>query len=332
MIYDLVITSLPGLKKDKPAPGPTFIKAFLEPLGYAVKVVDGHKLGTLQDIKKEISKYQFRWLGISVFSFLQVDDALKLAEPFDNVVFGGAGVDMGWPTKNFLVGQGEHTLVEFLKGNFNFPGINGIPSLATILETTKGEEKIEAIKEWRKRVGNSKAKQMAMSAIKTPYNSQLKIIKEHHKENNSLWQVYLRLPDKSFLHSSNFRNKPIVVFNSASLCGKTKQLSAFEELYQTGKIIPVAIPTNEFGQQEPGDNKDIGKNYAEKYGVTFPILEKVDLTHPFFKTFGMPDWNFNKWLFCEDHLFVQQHGSKVMPMDLVGLTGPSTQSVSVGKP
>jgi radical SAM superfamily enzyme YgiQ (UPF0313 family) len=124
MIYDLVITSLPGLDKAKPVPGPAFIKGYLEPLGYKVKVIDGNQLDTLENIHKEIAKYQFKWLGISVFSFLQKDDALKLAEPYDNVVFGGSGVDKNWPRKHFIRGE-EHALKAFMEGNLDFPGING---------------------------------------------------------------------------------------------------------------------------------------------------------------------------------------------------------------
>ena len=78
MIYDIVITSLPGMDKDKPAPGPSFLKGFLEPLGYKVKVIDGNQYDDLQRIHLEISQYKFKWLGISVFSFMQKDDALKL--------------------------------------------------------------------------------------------------------------------------------------------------------------------------------------------------------------------------------------------------------------
>mgnify|MGYP005994272123 FL=1 len=124
-MYDIVITSLPGMDKDKPAPGPAFLKGFLEPLGYKVKVIDGNQLDTLERIHLEISQYEFKWLGISVFSYLQKDDALKLAEEYDNVLFGGSGVDVNWPKKNYIVGEGEHALLEFLKGNLDYPGING---------------------------------------------------------------------------------------------------------------------------------------------------------------------------------------------------------------
>lgn len=124
-MYDIVITSLPGMDKDKPAPGPAFLKGFLEPLGYKVKVIDGNQLDDLERIHLEISQYDFKWLGISVFSYLQKDDALKLAEEYDNVLFGGSGVDINWPRKNYIVGEGEYALLEFLKGNLDYPGING---------------------------------------------------------------------------------------------------------------------------------------------------------------------------------------------------------------
>jgi len=126
-MYDIVITSLPGMDKDKPAPGPSFLKGFLEPLGYKVKVIDGNQYDDLHRIHLEISQYKFKWLGISVFSFMQKKDALKLGEEYDNVLYGGSGVDLKWPKKNFIVGEGEFALLEFLKGNLDYPGINGKP-------------------------------------------------------------------------------------------------------------------------------------------------------------------------------------------------------------
>lgn len=124
MIYDLVITSLPGMDKNKPAPGPAFIKGYLQKYGYKVKVIEGNLYDSLYDIQKEINKYQFKWLGISVFSFLQKEDALKLADPYENVLFGGSGVDKNWPRKHFIRGE-EHALKAFMEGNLNFPGIDG---------------------------------------------------------------------------------------------------------------------------------------------------------------------------------------------------------------
>jgi glutathione peroxidase len=330
MKFDLVITSLPGLKKNLPAPGPTYIKSYLEPLGFKVKLIQGHMLDDLKAIQDEIKKYQYRWLGISVFSFLQIDDALKLAEPFDNVFFGGAGVDYNWPTENYIVGQGEHTLVEFLQGNFDFPGINGKPDLPTILEITTKEDKEKELQNWRIKVGEDKAKEMAMSTMKNTTRSKLKMIKEEHVKTNSIWQVYLKSPTGFITNGviTKGKPKPILVFNSASLCGFTEQLSQFEELFQSGKATPIAIPTNDFGQQEPGNDEEIIKHYKDKFGVTFPVLAKADLEHPFFKTFGMPTWNFNKYLFDYQHNFVKQYESKVMPMDFVKIIDSLDQNIS----
>jgi len=315
-----VITSLPGLKKDRPAPGPTYIKGYLEPFGFKVKLIEGHKLDDLQAINEEIKKYEYRWLGISVFSFVQIDDALKLAEPFENVFFGGAGVGLKWPTKNYIVGQGEQTLVEFLKGNFDFPGINGLPDLPTILETTADDIKVKELRNWRIKVGEAYAKEMAMSTMKNTVRSELKMLQESHIRTNSIWQVYMQSREEFVTGSVLLKNgpkRPILVFNSASQCGYTKQLAEFEELYQTGKITPIAIPTNEFGQQEPNADDRICDLYKENYGVTFPVLLKTDLQHPFFKTFGMPTWNFNKWLFDAEHNFVDHYDSKIPPMDFI---------------
>ena len=97
MLYDALITSLPGMDKSKPAPGPSFLKGYLETQGFKIKVIDGNQLDTLDNIHKEIAKYDFRWLGISVFSYEQKDDALKLGERYENVLYGGSGVDIAWP-------------------------------------------------------------------------------------------------------------------------------------------------------------------------------------------------------------------------------------------
>ena len=125
MLYDALITSLPGMDKSKPAPGPSFLKGYLETQGFKIKVIDGNQLDTLDNIHKEIAKYDFRWLGISVFSYEQKDDALKLGERYENVLYGGSGVDIAWPSKYYITGEGEYAFVEFLNNNFDYPGING---------------------------------------------------------------------------------------------------------------------------------------------------------------------------------------------------------------
>ena len=128
-----------------------------------------------------------------------------------------------------------------------------------------------------------------------------------------LIELGLESYELGLLSSDRFYNKPIIVFNSASFCGYTGQLSKFEELYQSGNAIPIALPTNEFGAQEPGDDFEISQFYKTKFNVSFPVCKKATMEHILFKTFGRPDWNFNKYLFDKDHNFVKQFKSSVRP-------------------
>lgn len=127
MKYDILITSVPHMDKDKPAPGPAFIKAYLEREGFSVMVIDGNRIEEPTSIIEEIDKYDFKWLGISVFSYEQEKIALTIGNMYDNVVYGGPGVHLNWQTENYIVGEGEYALLEFLKGNLDYPGINGSP-------------------------------------------------------------------------------------------------------------------------------------------------------------------------------------------------------------
>tara|TARA_Y100000590_G_scaffold103595_1_gene117722 strand:+ start:2295 stop:2849 length:555 start_codon:yes stop_codon:yes gene_type:complete len=114
--------------------------------------------------------------------------------------------------------------------------------------------------------------------------------------------------DGTKLNLAEFQNKIIIVVNVASQCGFTKQYNDMQkvwEKYQNKGLVMIGVPSNDFGNQEPGDNSEI-KNFCEaKFGITFPMTEKVivkgDNAHPFFiwakKNYGkdaVPKWNFHK--------------------------------------
>ncbi len=114
--------------------------------------------------------------------------------------------------------------------------------------------------------------------------------------------------DGSELNLSNFKNKVIVIINVASQCGFTKQYEDMQkvwEKYQDKGIIIIGVPSNDFGNQEPGTNKEI-KDFCEaKFGITFQMTGKVKVkgpeAHPFYlwakKNHGkkaVPKWNFHK--------------------------------------
>lgn len=125
MKYDIVLLSLPDTFKRQPPAGLGYLKSFLEQHNKSVKVIDGNRLENYYKIILEVDRYEYEWLGISVFSYEQKELALKIGSEFKNVIYGGAGVKQDWPIKPFIVGEGEYSLLEFLNNNLNFPGING---------------------------------------------------------------------------------------------------------------------------------------------------------------------------------------------------------------
>lgn len=106
-----------------------------------------------------------------------------------------------------------------------------------------------------------------------------------------------------------WRGKPILVVNTASFCGFTPQYADLEKLWQQYKgrgLVVLGVPSNDFGQQEPGSAKEI-KAFCETYDVSFPLAGKEKVlgadAHPFYRWIaaelgdaGVPRWNFHKYL------------------------------------
>ena len=120
--------------------------------------------------------------------------------------------------------------------------------------------------------------------------------------------------DGTNLNLSDYKNKVIIIVNVASQCGFTKQYEDMQkvwEKYQKEGIVMIGVPSNDFGNQEPGNNSEI-KNFCEaKFGITFPMTEKVSVkgedAHPFFiwakNNYGksaIPKWNFHKIVIGKD--------------------------------
>ncbi|MDD4641835.1 MAG: glutathione peroxidase [Bacteroidales bacterium] len=108
---------------------------------------------------------------------------------------------------------------------------------------------------------------------------------------------------------SKYKNKTLLIVNVASKCGYTKQYEPLEELYKKYKdqgFLILGFPSNQFMNQEPGTNEEIQEFCRLNYGVTFPVLAKIevngDQAHPLYKylkeqTGGAAiKWNFNKFL------------------------------------
>ena len=110
----------------------------------------------------------------------------------------------------------------------------------------------------------------------------------------------------------SYKGKTVLIVNTASKCGLTPQFEGLENLYQKYKdkgLVILGFPCNQFGNQEPGDEKSISEGCLLNYGVTFQMFSKIDVNddnaHPIYKylkkelgdLFGSKiKWNFTKFL------------------------------------
>ena len=127
---------------------------------------------------------------------------------------------------------------------------------------------------------------------------------------------------------ADYRGKALLVVNTASKCGYTKQYAPMEQLYQKYKdrgFEVLAFPANNFMGQEPGTNEEIRAFCTAKFNTTFPLFAKIsvkgDDIHPLYKYLtALPElsgdiaWNFNKFLVDPSGKVVARFGSKVDPM------------------
>jgi len=128
---------------------------------------------------------------------------------------------------------------------------------------------------------------------------------------------------------ADYAGKPIMVVNTASLCGYTPQYSGLEQLFTRfhGRGLQlIGVPSNDFGGQEPGGAPEISATANKEYGVTFPLTAKADVVgpkaHPFYKWAATerpretPKWNFHKYLVGRDGHIAAAFASEVEPLDV----------------
>ena len=147
---------------------------------------------------------------------------------------------------------------------------------------------------------------------------------------SSVYDFKLTNIDGKAFDLSQYKGKKVLIVNTASKCGFTPQyaeLQKLADLYKD-KLVVVGFPANNFGQQEPGTASEIKTFCKDRYGVTFPLSQKVsvkgDDIDPLFKyltTAPNPDftgdikWNFEKFLLDENGKLIHRYRSAVKPMD-----------------
>lgn len=130
---------------------------------------------------------------------------------------------------------------------------------------------------------------------------------------------------------ADFKGKKILVVNVASECGYTPQYQQLQELYEEfhHKLEIVGFPSNDFGGQEPGTGAEIQAFCQMRYGVTFPLAEKVTIKgtspHPVYQWLTQQvlngqdnhevKWNFHKFFLDDDGQIIASFPSSVSPFD-----------------
>lgn len=138
---------------------------------------------------------------------------------------------------------------------------------------------------------------------------------------------FKRLQDETPQHLCQYAGKVILVVNTASYCGFTTQYEGLEGLYAAYRdrgFTVLGFPSNDFGQQEPGNSKQIADLCFNTYGVKFPMFEKTSVSNgqqnAFYaklisSTGQAPKWNFHKYLIDRSGKVLASYPSDVKPDD-----------------
>jgi glutathione peroxidase len=138
---------------------------------------------------------------------------------------------------------------------------------------------------------------------------------------------------------ADWQGKVLLVVNTASFCGYTKQYAGLQKLwstYESQVLVVVGVPSNDFGGQEPKAEGEI-KNFCQgAFGVTFPLTSKQVVTgeaaHPFYKWAASasgtaPGWNFHKYLIGRDGRLIASISTRAAP-ESPEVTGPIEKALA----
>ncbi|MBR1517616.1 MAG: glutathione peroxidase [Bacteroidales bacterium] len=145
----------------------------------------------------------------------------------------------------------------------------------------------------------------------------------------SIYNFKATATNGSEIDFAQFQGKVLMIVNTASKCGFTPQFDGLEKLNQKYKdkgLVIIGFPCNQFAHQDPGTDNEIESFCRLNYGVTFQIMQKIDVNgdnaHPIFKylrheTRGLfgdkVKWNFTKFLISRDGKSIKRYGPATKP-------------------
>ena len=151
---------------------------------------------------------------------------------------------------------------------------------------------------------------------------------------STVYDFEARQIDGQNIALSAFKGKAMLIVNTASQCGFTPQFGGLEELHKaySGKgLVVLGFPCNQFGAQDPGQDSDIATFCQVNYGVSFPMMSKIDVNgpaaHPLYQWLSGEapgllgsksiKWNFTKFLVGKDGRVIRRYAPLDKPADLV---------------
>jgi glutathione peroxidase len=150
---------------------------------------------------------------------------------------------------------------------------------------------------------------------------------------SSIYEFEAQQIDGAPVSLAQFRGKPLLIVNTASACGFTPQFAGLQELhrdYGARGLVVLGFPCNQFGSQDPGSNDEIASFCQVNYGVSFPMMSKIDVNgadaHPLYQwlTREAPGllgtkaikWNFTKFLVGKDGRVIKRYAPQDAPASL----------------
>lgn len=151
------------------------------------------------------------------------------------------------------------------------------------------------------------------------------------KPKASFYDLTATQNDGQELSFSQFKNKKVLLVNTASNCGYTGQFSELQQLHKKSKdnLVIIGFPANDFKEQEKGSDEEIAQFCQVNFGVSFPLSKKSrvlkgDGQHTVYQWLTQsnkngwndhdPDWNFSKYLIDENGTLTHYFGSAISPL------------------